>query len=275
MRTGGGGSIRCLERICSLSQFIAVSRSQGIATVTINRPDRHNALHPTAHYELESCLDALAADESVRVVILTGAGDKAFCAGYDLRDNLETGVMDIPSTGFGGLTFRTDFPHPLIAAVNGVAMGGGFEMALACDLLLASTSARFALPEPKVGWMALGGGIQRLPRDIGSKRAMGMILTGRTVDAAEGLSLGFVNEVLAPDALMARAQALAEEITACAPLAVRYSKRAFYDSLAQADLARALDPATYPYAMTVIESEDGVEGKRAFAERRAPVWTGR
>lgn len=258
-----------------MTEFSRTDLHEGIATVTLARPERHNALHPAAHHELAATFDRLAADESIRCVILTGAGNKAFCAGYDLRDNLETGVMEIDPSGFGGLTFRTDFPHPLIAAVNGVAMGGGFEMALACDIILAAETARFALPEPKVGWLALGGGLQRLPRAIGTKRAAAMVLTGRTVGAAEGQALGFVNEVLAPDALMPRAQALAREIAACAPLAVRATKAALYAGLDQPTLAAALDPASYPDAGAVMTSEDAAEGKRAFAERRSPRWTGR
>ncbi|MDB5702351.1 MAG: enoyl-CoA hydratase [Sphingomonadales bacterium] len=258
-----------------MSDGFSVGRQAGIVIVTLDRPERRNALHPAAHHALEAQFDALAADDSVRVVILTGTGDKAFCAGYDLLDNLETGVMEIAARGFGGLTFRTDFPHPLIAAVNGDAMGGGFEMALACDIIIAARTARFALPEPKVGWVALGGGIQRLPRAIGTKRAAEIILTGRFVGAEEGLALGFVNEVVEPGETVERALAIAEAIQACAPIAIRASKAALYAGLDQPDLATALKSETYPLAQVVLDSADAEEGKRAFAERRPPRWEGR
>jgi enoyl-CoA hydratase/carnithine racemase len=258
----------------TVENFARLHIQNGIATVTINRPDRHNALHIAAHRDLAAVFDQLAADQTLRAVILTGAGERAFCAGYDLRENLETGRMEIPSSGFGGLTFRTDFPVPLIAAVNGIAMGGGFEMALACDLILASETASFALPEPKVGWAALGGGLQRLPRAIGTKRAMAMILTGRTVSAQEGLALGFVNEVTAPRDLLARTSAWVAEIAACAPLAVRCSKAVAYASLDQPDLASALDVRNYDLVDPMMRSDDALEGKKAFAERRKPHWTG-
>lgn len=258
-----------------MSEHFTVAREAGVVTIMFNRPERRNALHPPAHHALEAQFDALAADDSVRVVILTGAGGKAFCAGYDLIDNLETGRLEIAAKGFGGLTFRTDFPHPLIAAVNGDAMGGGFEMALACDIIVAARHARFALPEPKVGWVALGGGIQRLPQAIGTKRAAEMILTGRIVGAEEALALGFVNAVHDAEALMDHVRSIAESIQACAPLAIRASKAALYAGLDQPDLATALDPATYPLARIVLDSADAAEGKRAFAERRPPRWKGR
>jgi crotonobetainyl-CoA hydratase len=254
--------------------FARLDIADGIATVTIDRPSRLNALHPAAHYQLGEIFDRLPDNPDIRAVILTGAG-KAFCAGYDLKDNLETGSVDLPGSGFGGLTFRTDYPLPLIAAVNGVAFGGGFEVALACDLIIAADTALFALPEPKVGWAALGGGVQRLPRAIGIKRALSMILTGRTVTAAEGQQLGFVNDVTTATELLAVARRWAAQIVECAPLAIRCSKQVAYASLDQPDFATALDLATYPTAKGLFTSKDAVEGKRAFVERRKPVWTGR
>ncbi|WP_225883294.1 enoyl-CoA hydratase-related protein [Sphingomonas aliaeris] len=250
--------------------FASVDVADGIATVTLRRAERRNALHPAAHHELAEHWDRLAADPTLRVVILTGEGP-VFCAGYDLLDNLDTGVMDLPASGFGGLTRRTDFPVPLIAAVNGPAMGGGFEMALACDLIVASDTARFALPEPKVGWAALGGGIQRLPRAIGIKQAMGMILTGRTIDAEEALALGLINDVAPAELLIDAARRWAGQIVACAPIAVRCSKQAAYAGL-DMPLAAALDPANHPLASAVLASDDAEEGKRAFADRRPPRW---
>lgn len=247
----------------------------GIATLTINRPDRLNALHPAAHHELADQFDRAAAMQDVRVVIVTGAGDRAFCTGYDLRDNLETGVVELASTGFAGFNGRTDYPLPVIAAVNGMAMGGGFELALACDFIIASSSAVFALPEPKVGWPALGGGLQRLPRAVGMKRAMDIILTARTVDAQEAHAIGLVSEVVLPAELMTAANRWAAQIVACAPLAICCSKEVAYGAFDLPSLAAALDITNYASAQQTMDSEDGVEGKRAFVERRAPVWKGR
>lgn len=255
-------------------KFSNTESKDGIATVTIRRPDRLNALHTAAHYELSEVFDSLSLDPSIRVVIITGT-EKAFCAGYDLKDNLETGIIDLPVTGFGGLTFRDDYPLPLIAAVNGAAMGGGFELALACDLIIAAEDAVFALPEPKVGWAALGGGLQRLPQAIGTKRAMSMILTGRNVNAQEGLRLGFVNEVVPNADLLSAAKSWATQIVQCAPLAVRCSKQVAYGSLHQPNIAKMIDPNTYPSAASVFTSEDAREGKLAFVGRRKPIWHGR
>ncbi len=255
-------------------KFSSLGIENGIATVTLMRAERMNALHPAAHYELEGIFDALARDATLRAVIITGAG-KAFCTGYDLKDNLETGKIDLPGSGFGGLTFREDYPLPLIAAVNGAALGGGFELALACDLIVAAQGALFALPEPKVGWAALGGGVQRLPRAIGTKRAMSMILTGRSVDAAEGERLGFVNQVVPGAELLAAANAWAAQIAECAPLAIRCSKQVAYASFDQPSFAAMMDLASYSTAAALFESEDAAEGKRAFAQRRKPNWRGR
>ncbi|MEL7284700.1 MAG: enoyl-CoA hydratase-related protein, partial [Pseudomonadota bacterium] len=143
----------------------------------MNRPEKMNALHPPANRDLGAVFDAFAEDKDLWVAIITGAGDRAFSAGNDLRYQAEGGEMFPVPKGFGGLTNRYDLFKPVIAAVNGVAMGGGFEIALACDLIIASDNARFALPEPKVGLAALAGGLHRLPRQIGLKRAMGMMLT--------------------------------------------------------------------------------------------------
>ena len=173
-------------------EFVRVTRDGPITTITINRPEVMNALHSDAHFELAEVFDAFAADKDQWVGIVTGAGERAFSAGNDLKHQATGGKMGSPPSGFAGLTSRFDLNKPLIAAVNGVAMGGGFEIALACDIIIASETAVFALPEPRVGLAALAGGLHRLPRQIGLKRAMSMILTGRRVPAAEGKELGFV-----------------------------------------------------------------------------------
>ena len=256
-----------------MTEFCIVEKSNHIMTVTINRPERLNALHPPANAELGEVFDDYDNDTDMWVAIITGAG-RAFSAGNDLRYQAEGGQRVPTPRGFGGLTSRFQSTKPVIAAVNGVAMGGGFEIALACDLIIASESARFALPEPKVGLAALAGGLNRLPRQIGSKRALGMILTGRHVPAAEGETLGFVNEVVSPDELMTTARRWAEMICECAPLSIRASKDVVYRSL---DIASLEDSMTQSYqsVKTMIKSEDFVEGPKAFAEKRPPNWSGR
>lgn len=256
-----------------ITEHATLDIEAGIATVTLNRPERLNALHPAAHHYLSELFDRLAKEPQIRVIIVRGNG-RAFCAGYDLKDSLDDNKVDLPSTGFAGLTWRSDYPLPLIAAVQGPALGGGFELALACDLIVASHDATFALPEPKVGWAALGGGLQRLPRAIGTKQALGIILTGRQVQADEALQLGFVNQVVTAEELDAAALAWARQIAECAPLAIRCSKQVAYASLDQPDFAHALDPSTYPGAHVVLTSEDALEGRRAFSEKRRPVWRG-
>lgn len=255
-------------------RYYRLDIQDGIATVVIDRPNRMNALHPAAHHELSDLFDDLPTHAEVRVVIVTGSGDRAFCAGYDLKDNLETGVMEMAPTGFAGFNARTHYPLPVIAAVNGMALGGGFELALACDFIIASEGASFALPEPKVGWAALGGGIQRLPRAVGMKRAMDIILTGRTVAASEALAIGLVSEVVPGTDLMTVARRWGADIVACAPIAIRASKEVAYGAFDLPDLAAALDMDNFPISQMVMQSSDAVEGKRAFVERRAPRWTG-
>src|SRR5215208_4822760 len=186
-----------------MGQYSKVEIDGRLMIVTINRPEVYNACHPMANEELVAAFDEFHANPELWVAIITGAGDQAFCAGNDLKYHAElqakTGKRPVhPAKGFGGLTNRYDLDKPVIAAVNGLAMGGGFEIALACDVIVAANSAVFALPEVRVGLAALAGGLHRLPRLIGTKHAMGMILTGRRVTAAEGATLGFVNEVV-PD----------------------------------------------------------------------------
>ncbi len=259
-----------------MGDFSFTETADHLLTVTINRPEVMNALHPMANAELAAVFDEFQANPDLWVAIITGAGDRAFSAGNDLKFQAEAGGErpQHPDSGFGGLTSRWDLNKPVIAAVNGVAMGGGFEIALACDLIIASDTARFALPEPRVGLAALAGGIHRLPRHIGVKRAMGMMLTGRTVPASEGYELGFVNEVVPASELMDRAKAWAEMIMACSPMSIRATKEAAYQGLNQPGV-RAAHEHRYDAVRAMIKSEDFVEGPRAFAEKRPPRWQGR
>jgi enoyl-CoA hydratase/carnithine racemase len=257
-----------------MPEFCSVERDGHLTVVTIERPERMNALHPPANAELGEVFDEFAADANAWVAIITGRGERAFSAGNDLRYQAEGGKRVPTPRGFGGLTSRFDLSKPVIAAVNGVAMGGGFEIALACDLIIASANALFALPEPRVGLAALAGGLHRLPRQIGTKQALGMILTGRRVAAAEGQSLGFVNEVVAPDRLLDTARRWAREICECAPLSIRASKDVVYRGLAVASLDEAMSQS-YETVRAMVASADFVEGPKAFAEKRPPNWQGR
>ena len=256
-----------------MPEFCIVEKADHIMTVRINRPDRLNALHPPGNAELGEVFDDFDADDDMWVAIITGEG-RGFSAGNDLRHQAEGGERVPTPKGFGGLSSRFDMIKPVIAAVNGVAMGGGFEIALACDLIIASDKALFALPEPKVGLAAMAGGMNRLPREIGPKRALGMMLTGRHVPAQEGYELGFVTEVVEHDKLMERAREWADMITACAPLSIRASKDVAYRSMSTASLQEAMEQE-YESIQAMLDGEDFIEGPLAFSEKRPPNWTGK
>lgn len=255
------------------SEHILTSADGGIFTITLNRPEKLNAITPAMHMALEKAFDRFSADDALHVCIVTGAGPRAFCAGSDL------GAFDAnspyPRAGYAGLAERFDLVKPVIAAVNGLALGGGFELALACDLIVAADSAVFGLPEPKVGLIAIGGGIHRLVRQTGLKRAMDILLTGRNVSAGEGQELGFVNRVVPQGDALAAALELAAQIIANAPLAVRLTKALAHWGLDQPSLADALEgQAAHPLFMPWRKAEDTAEGPRAFAEKRKPEWKG-
>ena len=257
-----------------MGEFCRVEKEGRLTIVTIERPDVMNALHPPGNFELAEAFDDFAADPEQWVAIITGAGDQAFSAGNDLKYQASGGKMGGPKSGFAGLTARFDNSKPVIAAVNGLAMGGGFEIALACDLIVASENAIFALPEPRVGLAALAGGIHRLPREIGMKQAMGMLLTGRRVPAAEGQQLGFVNEVVPKGQALTAAKQWAAQILECAPISVRASKEAAMQGLAAESLEAAIK-GRYDQIAALYASEDFIEGPRAFSEKRPPNWKGK
>jgi crotonobetainyl-CoA hydratase len=257
-------------------EFCKVEREGKLTIITINRPEVMNSLHPPANMELEKAFNEFAKDPDQWVAIITGAGDKAFSAGNDLKYQAAGNPITVPATGFAGLTARYDLNKPVIAAVNGLAMGGGFEIALACDIIVAAETAFFALPEPRVGLAALAGGLHRLPREIGTKRALGMILTGRRVSAAEGMQLGFVNEVCKPGEAVAAARKIAAQILECSPMSIRASKEAVYRGLTEASLEAAIDGQRKNEGIrAMFTSEDLIEGPMAFAQKRPPQWKGR
>jgi enoyl-CoA hydratase/carnithine racemase len=256
-------------------EFATYEKHGRLAVVTLNRPERLNALHPPAHLELHEIWNDFERDPEVWVGILTGAGDKAFSAGNDLKYTAEHGAHtgQPVESGFGGITNRTTCWKPIIAAVNGFALGGGFEMALACDLIIAADHARLGLPEPRVGLMAAAGGVHRLLRMMPHKIAMGYMLTGRQMTAQEAHRWGIVNEVVPLADLMSTVHQWADDMLAGAPLSIRASKQAALMGLGQS-LEIALN-LNYTEALKMRHSQDTVEGPRAFAEKRPPRWQGR
>ncbi|QGY79225.1 enoyl-CoA hydratase-related protein [Sphingorhabdus lacus] len=253
------------------TKFCHVKDEGNIRIITINRPEVLNSLHWEAHEELDQVWDDFAANDALWVAIITGTGDRAFSAGNDLKVQAAGKHRPKPVTGFAGFSRRHDLDKPVIAAVNGLAMGGGFEIALSCDIIVAAEHALFALPEPRVGMIAGEGGITRLGRMIPQKQALGMILTGRKVSAAEGERLGFVNEVVPTGEALNGALRWAHQILEASPLAVRASKQAFYRGFDEPTLAEAIS-TVYSVQQQNMASQDYIEGPRAFAEKRKPNW---
>lgn len=255
--------------------FIKTQTDGNILIVTLNRPEVYNAVHRPMHEELEDCWNRFAKAEDLWVAVLTGAGDKAFTAGNDLKYTASSGDWrGLPETGFSGLSSRFDLEKPIIAAVNGFAMGGGFETALSCDIIIASDQAKFALPEVKVGFFASASGVQRLSRYIGRLAAQELMFSGRTILADEALRLGCVNEVVPHDRLMDRAMEKARELAGVSPSSIKATKR-ILNSMALADGL----PESLQYArevqMDLARTEDFTEGVNAFVEKRKPNWKNR
>ncbi|MEW1809644.1 enoyl-CoA hydratase-related protein [Pseudarthrobacter phenanthrenivorans] len=251
--------------------------NDGVATVTIDRQHVLNAVDGTAWERLNRIWDQLEHDPSVRAVVVTGAGSRAFCVGADMSASAvdKTGLeywAGLDPNGFGGLSLRTTLDVPVIARVNGYALGGGMEMVLGADIVVAADSARFGLTEPRVGRLALDGGIHQLVRRVPYTQAMGMLLTGRKADAAEMRAMGLVNEVVPAAELDDAVQRWLDQILACAPTSVRAVKQmAVRTSHLTAAEARGL---RLPALMAALDSGDSAEGVRAFQEKRPPVWPG-
>ena len=254
-----------------MADEILRERKGHVELLTINRPEARNAMNRAAAVALSTALDECEGDDDVWVTVLTGAGDKAFSAGMDLKAFAQ-GEFPITEKGFGGLTQR-DFPKPLIAAVNGAALAGGFELMLSCDMVVAADHARFGIPEAARGLIAGAGGLIRLPKRVPLAIAYEMALTAEPIDAARAQSLGLVNEVVPGDQVVAAALALAERIAKNAPLAVRVSKSVMKQSLELTEAASwEMNNAAFG---TIGQSADAMEGAIAFAEKRAPNWTGK
>ena len=255
---------------------IRAERRGATLEVTIDRP-KANAIDAATSRELGEAFTGFRDDPELRVAILTGAGERFFSAGWDLKAAAAGDSEDYGPGGFGGLTELFDLRKPVIAAVNGWAAGGGLEMALACDLIVASRDARLALPEVTRGLIPDAGGVLRLPKRIPRALAMEMLLTGRPVEAEEAERWGLVNQVVAPGELMEAARELAWRIIAAAPLAVEAVKAIALatEGLSVAEGYAALRSGAVPEYERSNSSEDAKEGPRAFAEGREPEWRGR
>lgn len=255
---------------------VAFDVSDAVARVTINRPDRMNAIDTATRARLCEIWDEVEATPDIRCVVLTGAGERAFCAGADLKD--DTGLSGVEywrqiSDGFTDLAMRKSLKTPVIARVNGLALGGGLEMVMGCDIVIAADSARFALPEAKVGRIPLDGGMVMLQRLIPRNIAVGMMMTGRMASAAEMQQYGLLNAVVPMQDLDEEVDRWVEGVLATAPLSVRAIKTLARET-AHMPLHEAYMRDT-PELIAALQSEDADEGVNAFREKRAPVWKGR
>ncbi|MEX2424876.1 MAG: enoyl-CoA hydratase/isomerase family protein [Acidimicrobiia bacterium] len=256
---------------------VEVSVRDRIATITLNRPEARNAIDPEMRAVLHETWQRVSADDEILVAVLTGAGDRAFCAGADLKkplpDTDSPAAREFGRDASDSLLHGLETDKPLVCAVNGHAVGGGLELALACDIRIASSSARFGLPEVRVGTIPGSGGTQLLPRTIGRSAAMHMLLTGELIDAERALAWGLVSEVVEPSAVRERAAEVAGLIARNAPLAVRAVKRLARQG-EDVPLPTGLSMERYAWGL-LRDTDDRREGRAAFQEKRPPDYRGR
>lgn len=262
-------------------EYIKVETEGHLFILTIDRPEVMNAISPAASHEMAAALDQFEVDDDLWVAIITGAGGDAFCAGGDISVMAEAKTNEdyqMPASGYGGMTNRTTCDKPIIAAVNGICFGGGFEVALACDIIVASENAVFGLPEPKIGTAAVASGMHRLAREIGLKPAMSVLLTGESFDASRAQNLGLLSRLVPQGEALSAARKVAERILRCAPLAVRATKQCVSGGLEYAGVnaaQQAQEEGAFPALQAMFQSEDIQEGLNAFLEKRRPEWKAR
>lgn len=257
---------------------IVLDVTDHVARITMNRPERMNAFDIDTHEQFAAAIDRVENDDDIHVAVITGAGDRSFCAGRDLKwtaslrdlSDDERAEIDKRMNAITKLQFRHDITKPLIARVNGYALGGGLELALACDIIVAADHVEMGLPEARRGLIAGAMGIHRLPRQIPHHLAMGYLLTGRHFSAQRGAELGLVNEVVPMEQLDAATNAWVADIVRCSPEALRATKQSTMDALhlSLAEAGEYCSPAEHAWR----NGSDIVEGPRAFAEKRDPVW---
>jgi enoyl-CoA hydratase len=255
--------------------FVTTERKTSLAIVRLDRPEKRNALTRAMMIELAAVFTKLNAEPKLRAIILTGAGEQAFCAGTDIAELASVAAADAREASERGQTLCNQIENcrvPVIAAINGIAAGGGCELALACHLRIAALHARFSLPETKLGLIPGYGGSQRLAREVGSGRALAAMLSARAIDAREALQVGLVNQVVPAAELLSSAESLAREIAALAPLAVRACLEAVTRG-SELPLAEGLALESQLFA-ALFASDDVREGTQAFLEKRAPVFKG-
>jgi enoyl-CoA hydratase len=257
-------------------QTIRYEVAEGVGTVTLNRPDVHNAMNDGMRRELTRCFSEVASNDEVHVIVVTGAGERAFSAGVDIREFVEPLVPVRFREGRRRLDFRQAMdrcPQPIIAAIRGYAFGGGLELALACDIRIAGEDAQLGLTEINLAIIPGGGGTQRLPRLVGRGKALEMILTGARLPAVEALRIGLVERVVPAAEVLPTAMELARSLATKAPVALRYAKEAVVKGL-ELPLADGLR-LEGDLSTLLRTTEDRVEGARAFLEKRPPRWLGR
>lgn len=257
-------------------EFLRYERKDHLVYVTLDRPEVMNALHPPLKAELDRAWGDFIADPQAWVAILTGAGDRAFCAGADLKyrvSEADDQALRNPEAPRRHILDRCY--KPIIAAINGYAVGGGLELALHCDILIAAENARLGLPEPRRGLLADEGGVVELPRRIPIHLAMGLILTGRLISAQDALAMGLINEVVPANDLMPTAERWAAEILECAPLAVQAAKQVVRETLDLPAPEAANRIEVLEAVRRLRQSDDYAEGPRAFADKRKPLWQGK
>ena len=255
------------------SPHISFERQVTHAILRLNRPDKLNSLSSGMFDALNEHLTELESDEELRVLIITGEGEQAFCAGTDIGELSESDASAISERGQRLCNRIENFSVPVIAAINGIAAGGGLELALACHLRIASTGATFSLPETKLGLIPGYGGTQRLTRELGVGPAVEMMLTGKSLTSEEALEFGLVNRVVPPSALLSETVSLADEISKLSPLSIRACLSAVTQGL-ELPLEEGLELETGLFA-SLFETEDAQEGLSAFLEKRPPVFKGR
>lgn len=246
-----------------------------VATVTIDRPDRRNAVDSAHHAQLVDAWQTVEADPEIWVIVLTGAGEQSFCAGADIHENQPDGHDYWASRdpdGFGGLALRTSMTKPVIARVNGFALGGGFEIVLGCDIAVAAEHAKIGLVEPRIGRLPVDGGIVNAIRHASRKHAMELLLTGGTFDAKQAFRMGFINEVVPSDQLDAAIQRWVDVMLSCSPSSLVAIKALVNQT--QHLTAREANLVEVPEVRALMTSADSVEGPAAFREKRRPRWSG-